>query len=112
MMRQEVSKAVDFSASGVCATYSRLDPENHSIEKIEKIDRHFWREFGVYVLVIFTLVLMNSVVRLHPETPTPTTELRDAARFLFPHLNTCNTSSAMAQDICTNAQDISTAHRR
>ena len=97
MMRQEVSKAVDFSASGVCATYSRLALENHSIEKIEKIDRHFWREFGVYVLVIFTLVLMNGYVRFYPATQTPTTQLRDAARFLFPHLNTCNTSSAMRQ---------------
>jgi hypothetical protein len=82
MMKQEAGKALDFR-------YAFVPSENQSI------DRHFWREFGVYVLVIFILVLMNSVVRFYPETQTPTTELRDPVRFLFPHLNTSDTSSAM-----------------
>ena len=54
MMKQEACKAIDFRPQ--CAAVA---PENQSIEKI---DRHFWRELGVYVLVIFILVLIPIIV--------------------------------------------------
>jgi hypothetical protein len=86
MMR---SKAIDFLPQ-----HAVVARENHSIQMI---DGHFWSEFCVYLLVIFALVCLNSFVRFYPETQTPNTQLRDAARFLFPHLNTCNASSAIGK---------------
>jgi len=60
--------------------------ENHNGDH-QQITRQFWREFFVYIAVIIVLVLFNSLVRIVDETQTPVTELRDVARFLFPHLN-------------------------
>ncbi len=92
MMQQEVRKGIE--AIDFIPQFGAVARQNHSIE-IK--DRHFWSEFCVYVLVIFTLVCLNGFVRFYPKTQTPTTQLQDASRFLFPHLNTCNTSSAMGK---------------
>jgi hypothetical protein len=87
--------ALDFRKPGVheYALVASEKHENHENPNFDisgrpKINRQFWLEFLVYVLVIFVLVLFQlGVVRIFDETHAPVTELRDAARFLFPHLN-------------------------
>jgi hypothetical protein len=46
----------------------------------------FWRESLVYALVLAALALANSFLRLSNDASEPSTQL-DAARHLFPHLN-------------------------
>jgi hypothetical protein len=77
--------ALDFRKLDV-HEYAPVTAENHNGDH-RQTKRQFWLEFFVYVLVIFVLVLFNALVRIVDETYTPVTELLDAARFLFPHLN-------------------------
>jgi hypothetical protein len=51
-------------------------------------DQAFCRDFWVYVLVIILIMLSCAFVRVSDETATSPGELRDAARYLFPYLNT------------------------
>ena len=68
-------------------SYALLSIEGED-QTSQDADPRLWRDCCVYVLVTATLVLANAFVRIHPDTPTPPGELRDAARFLFPNWNT------------------------
>jgi hypothetical protein len=69
-------------------------------------DPRLWRDCCVYVLVTATLVLVNAFVRIHPDTPTPPGELRDAARFLFPNWNTSSPALKPAAMYIAGREDI------
>jgi hypothetical protein len=71
----------------VGVSYAPLGCRDPSANEAGPRDGHLWRDCCVYVLVIVTLVLMNAFVRMHPATPPAPGELRDAAGFLFQHLN-------------------------
>lgn len=85
---------IDFRLPKTSETnYSSLPSDN----KVETINREHWKywkehigqykELFIYLIVILVLQLMNSLVRISTETVEHVTELKDAARFLFPTLN-------------------------
>ena len=74
--------------------YSSLLSDNKDETIIKKILNYCKQTFAsigkemlIYLIVILILQLINSLVRINTETFEPVTELKDAAHFLFPVLN-------------------------
>jgi hypothetical protein len=66
--------------------YSSLSPE-HGNDKDKTTKKEYWKELFIYIIVILGLQLITSFVRISKETFAPLSDLKDAARVLFPPLN-------------------------